>query len=111
MTTLRDIPSTMFKTLDLDNTNWHSWKQQTLEILQDCGLDEYVIGKNKNKPGTPGDALENWKKYEVRAQTILDLTIGQSQVVHVMGATMAGEMWDWLFQVKEPKGLLTALSI
>lgn len=106
-----DIPSSMFKNLDLDDNNWYAWKQRTLAILRDCGPEEYVTGSKKTKPEAPGPLQEAWTKLEVKAHTILDSTIGQSQVMHIMGTETAREIWDQLLQVKELKGILAALSI
>ena len=45
--------------------------------------------------------MEEWDDNDARAQTQLELTIGDSQMIHISGATISAQMWKQLVTVKE----------
>ena len=56
------------------------------------------------------DAGNKWKEGDAKARTRLELAIGDGEMVHIVGATTARQMWDQLSMVKESKGHLGILA-
>ena len=105
-----EVPSGLFRNIDLDESNWYAWKRKTMTILRDRGLLPYVTGDRRHRPREESDAVV-WERYDEKAQTILDLTIGTKSINHMVGANSAAEMWERLIQLKEPCGSLALVSV
>ena len=81
-----------------------------MTILRDRGLLPYVTGDRRHRPREESDAVV-WERYDEKAQTILDLTIGTKSINHMVGANSAAEMWERLIQLKEPRGVRRGLLL
>ena len=89
-----------------------------LAILRDQGLEKDV--RKEVKPPTPVkpaeptkeelEAAEKWKEGDARACTRIELSLGDSKMIHLSGAITAKEMWNQLCMVKESKGRLGILA-
>jgi len=88
-------------------------------ILRELGLEPYVTGAKKTLPVITGTGvtppvvaadIEEWNTKESKARTRLELAIGDTEMVHILGATTAAEIWDRLCEVKETKGRLGVLA-
>ena len=76
------------------------WKRRMLAVLQDLTLETYI--DKDSKPPQPADtdrpkdaekeAAKNWREGDAKARTHIELAIGDSEMVHVIGATSAAEM-------------------
>ena len=81
-----------------------------LAILRDEDLEKYV--KKDTAPPTVSttltseerDALQKWKNGDAKARTRIELSIGDSEMIHLSGANTAWEMWSQLVMVKEVRG-------
>jgi hypothetical protein len=94
----------------LKNDNWMPWKRRMLAILRDLGLEKYV-DKTINPP-TPDEkeALLKWKEGDAKARTRIELSIGDSEMIHLSGANTARDMWNQLTMVKKARGRLGVLA-
>ncbi|KAF4622418.1 hypothetical protein D9613_009127 [Agrocybe pediades] len=98
--------------------NWMPWKRKMLAVLEDLGLDSYIERDAKRPesaiPGKPTaeeiEAQTKWDKGDRKARCRIELSISDAEIVHVMGARTAREMWDQLCTVKETKGTLGVLA-
>ncbi|TFK17727.1 hypothetical protein FA15DRAFT_547051, partial [Coprinopsis marcescibilis] len=53
---------------------------------------------------------DTWRTGESKARTRLELAIGDTEMVHILGAATAAEIWERLCQLKETKGRLGILA-
>ncbi|KIM78386.1 hypothetical protein PILCRDRAFT_794250 [Piloderma croceum F 1598] len=103
----------------LKGNNWMPWKMQMLAVLQDLSLKTYIdkdsklpTPKDPQKPtDTEKEAEKKWCKGNAKARTHIELTIGDSEMVHIIGATTASKMWKQLTPVKESHGKLGILAM
>ena len=102
----------------LKGNNWMPWKQRILAILRDQGLEKYVKKttelpkpKASDKPTKEEtEAIDKWKEGDVKACTRIELSIGNSEMIHLSGAKTARDMWNQLTLVKESRGRLGVLA-
>ena len=75
-----------------------------LAVLCDLGLETY-IAKDAVAPGFTDSqnwmndeetALKKWCKGDTKAQTQIELSMGDSEMVHLSGAETVQKMWDLL---------------
>ncbi|KAF8285294.1 hypothetical protein DL93DRAFT_2034789, partial [Clavulina sp. PMI_390] len=80
--------------------NWQSWKTrfESLAVLQ--GVDKHLT----DDPPTETDKQEAWKIKDKQCMSLLNLSVGDSEMPHIMGLETAKAMWTSLKDVKEPKG-------
>jgi hypothetical protein len=98
--------------------NWMPWKRRMLAVLRDLRLEKYIekaaaplIATNPNNPTKDElEEMDKWKEGDARARTRIELAIGDSEMIHIIGALTAREMWDQLTMVKESKGQLGVLA-
>lgn len=98
--------------------NWMPWKRRMLAMLRDLGLEKYITKGAKAPESVDPDkptaeehsAVQKWREGDIKAQTRIELSIGDSEMIHISGATTAREMWDQLTTVKESKGRLGVLA-
>ena len=89
-----------------------------LTILRDQCLEKYV--HKEAEPPTPVkpaelmkeelEAAEKWKEGDAGACTRIELSLGNSEMIHLSGTITAKEMWNQLCMVKESKGCLGILA-
>ncbi|KAF7377310.1 hypothetical protein MSAN_00151500 [Mycena sanguinolenta] len=114
-----DTPSSMFRIEQLNEANWVPWKRRVTAILRERGLLKIAEGTMQRPvaadPGKPTKderkERERWEELDGKAQTQIELTLSDSQMVHIVGAKTAAEMWSQLKQVKERGGKLGILSL
>jgi hypothetical protein len=87
-----------------------------LAVFVDLGLEKY-IAKDAKPPelvGAPTEdhrkELKKWKEGDANAKARIELAISDAEMVHIMGANTARQMWEQLITVKEPKGQLGILA-
>ena len=94
----------------LKNDNWMPWKRRMLAILRDQGLEKY-IDKSVNPPSAAEkEAFTKWQEGDAKARTRIELSIGDSEIIHLSGANTARDMWSQLTLVKEARGCLGVLA-
>ena len=54
--------------------------------------------------------MDKWKEGDAKARTRIELSIGDSEMIHLSGASTAKDMWSQLSMVKESKGRLGVLA-
>ena len=88
-----------------------------LAVLRDQKLDGYIDkGAAPPAPKDPRNpteseekAIKTWTEGDHRAQSRIELSIGDSEMVHIIGAMTASQMWKQLTLVKEPRGKMGIL--
>ncbi|KAF7333956.1 hypothetical protein MSAN_02397600 [Mycena sanguinolenta] len=118
-TNAADTPSSMFRIEQLNEANWVPWKRRVTAILRERGLLKIVEGTMQKPVAADPDKptkderkeRECWEELDGKAQTQIELTLSDSQMVHIAGAKTAAEMWSQLKQVKERGGKLGILSL
>ena len=101
----------------LKGHNWMLWKRRMLAVLQDLGLEKYIAKDAKapkaadedNPTQDEKEASKRWKEGDAKACTHIELSIGNSEMIHISGTDSAREMWEQLTTVKEFKGRLGVL--
>ena len=95
------------------------WKRRMLAVLQDLGLETYVdedakppVATDPTKPSESESAtLKKWRDNDAKARTRIELAIGDSKMIHIIGAQSARDMWKQLTLVKELRGKLGILAM
>jgi hypothetical protein len=98
--------------------NWMPWKRRMLAVFRDLGLEKYITEDAKlpesADPGKPTteekEAQRKWKDGDAKTRCRIELAISDAEMVHIMGAETAREMWEQLTTVKESKGRLGVLA-
>ena len=80
-----------------------------LAILRDQGLKEYIEKTAESpklrKPAEPTTeetvAIDKWKEGDTKACTRMELSIRDSEMIHLSSAVTAHDMWNQLSLVKE----------
>ncbi|EJD34165.1 hypothetical protein AURDEDRAFT_76417, partial [Auricularia subglabra TFB-10046 SS5] len=98
----------------LSGSNWLPWKRRMLAIMRDSDLEMYIKeGAERPKTTATTDttakdaelaAQKAWDIGDSKARTRIELSVGDSEMVHLTGAETAREMWEQLIQVKEARG-------
>ena len=76
-------------------------------ILRDLGIEEFFEEDSTppvaKTPPTEADIRlqKEWKTGDAKAWTRIKLAIGDAEMIHISGTTMAWEMWKQLTMVKE----------
>jgi hypothetical protein len=89
-----------------------------LAVLRDLNLEKYIDKANaapvparcEQPTKDETEALDKWKEGDAKARTRIELSVGDSEVIHLSGASTAKEMWSQLSMVKESKGRLGVLA-
>lgn len=110
--------STFFKIEPLRADNWLPWKRRVEALLTDRDLIGYVNGSitrvvpaDKATPtAEEATKMSTWGAKDGKAQSQIVLTVSDTEMVHLSGATTAKAMWDQLRTVKEPKGKLGIMA-
>ncbi|KAF7341435.1 hypothetical protein MVEN_01880600 [Mycena venus] len=113
-TTAEATPSSLFRIEQLNETNWVPWKRRVTAIFRERALLKIIEGTtlkpvtaDPDKPtADEKKQIERWEELDGKAQTQIELTLSDSQMVHIAGAKTAAEMWTQLKQVKERGGKL-----
>ena len=102
----------------LKSNNWLAWKRRMLAVLRDQKLDSYI--ERNATPPLPKDpknpteeeqkAAKTWRENDYRAQSRIELSIGDAEMVHIISATTASQMWKQLTLVKEARGKMGILT-
>ena len=78
-----------------------------LAILRDLNLEDIVTTSPPDEKNEKEYKI--WKKRDAKARTRIELAVGSSKMIHLLGAKMAMAMWDQLRTVKESWGRLGIL--
>ena len=102
----------------LQGNNWMPWKRRMLAVLHDLGLETYM--EKDAAPPAPANsvkptdkelkAIKKWQEQDAKARTWIKLAIGDSKMVHILGANTVSQMWKQLTLVKELHGKLGILA-
>lgn len=111
-------PSSLFRIELLQEHNWAPWKRRVTAILRERALLKYAEGTeprpvpaDKNAvTAEEAEKIQKWEEGDGRAQTQIELTLSDTQMIHIAGAKTAAEMWKQLKLVKEARGKLGILS-
>ena len=98
----------------LKSDNWMPWKWRMLAILWDQGLKKYVEKTAESpklrRPEEPTieetEAIDKWKEGDAKAHIRIELSIRDSEMIHLSSTVMACDMWNQLSLVKESWGCL-----
>lgn len=111
-------PSAYYRIDPLKGDNWLQWKRRVLAVMRDRGLLSVMDGTEKcpvaadpDKPtANETSKIDDWKKKDGQAQTQIELSISDAEMVHILQAKTSTEMWKHLCAVKEPRGALGILG-
>jgi hypothetical protein len=90
-----------------------------LAVFLDLGLDGYINGMEKlpesaNPVDVPSKELiasqAEWDRKDAKACCQIELALSNVEMIHVIGAVTAQQMWEQLCTVKESKGQLGVLA-
>ena len=54
--------------------------------------------------------MEIWKEGDYRAQSRIELSLGDVEMVHIVGVTLVSQMWKQLLLVTESRGEMGILT-
>lgn len=115
------IPNSFFKIEPLNLDNWLPWKRHVCAMLWKKKLLTLVEGPEMSirvcpvqtrETATPEEQtkITKWEEANGQAWTIIELSIGDKEMIHISGASTAKEMWDQLKLVKEACGWIGILA-
>ena len=114
MTDTNDYVSTgSYRIEPLKAHNWMPWKRRMLAVLRDQGLDKNLTEDEPVADITKPDevkALQKWRDIDLKTQARIELAVSDAEMIHVMGASTAKEMWSQLTTVKESRGRMGVLA-
>jgi len=101
--------SVTYKFEPLKGNNWLPWKTRIDAILTKEKLSRLVYGSEKRPvaadpgkvTGEETSRMNEWDDKDGKARSIIVLNISDSEMIYVMGAKTAAEMWKKLTSVKE----------
>lgn len=112
------VESSSYRIELLNEENYLPWKRRVIAILRDKELLGYVDGRikrpvltNASSP-TPDETkeIDAWDIKDGKAQSQIELSLGDSQMVHISGAKTSADMWKQLTTVKESSGTLGIMT-
>ncbi|KAF8167009.1 hypothetical protein K438DRAFT_1616246, partial [Mycena galopus ATCC 62051] len=80
--------------------NWVPWKHRVTAIFCERADPDNPMAVNFSDG-------KRWEELDGKGQTQIELTLSDSQIVHIAGAKTAAEMWKQLKQVKERGNIVT----
>ncbi|KZO90280.1 hypothetical protein CALVIDRAFT_490740, partial [Calocera viscosa TUFC12733] len=99
---IKDAPSSLLRIELLNADNWYAWKQRMQALLRERTTD--------NPTSAEQIAMTDWDAVDMRAQNQIELSVGDADMVHLIGAETAGQMWSQLIRVKEMRGELGIMA-
>lgn len=99
-----------YKTDPLGENNWMAWKIRITTILSLHEVSDHVIN-NDVASCDPKQATAEWKKKENIAKTLLQINIGDDQMIHIAECEMAKQIWDNLKAIHEIKGQQSIIAM
>ena len=97
-----------FQIKPLNSQNWLLWKRKMLAILGDLDLEDIITTSPPDEKNEKEYKI--WKKRDAKARMWIELAVGNSKMIHLLGPEMAMVMWDQLRTVKESRGRLGILT-
>jgi gag-polypeptide of LTR copia-type len=102
----------------LKGDNWVAWKSCVTALLDLTDLlgvidrlEKHPVPTNTERPTSMETlAMKAWDAKDWQIQSLLRLAISNAELVYLMGAQSACQMWEQLKEVKEPRGVLGVLS-
>jgi hypothetical protein len=102
----------------LKGNNSMPWKRRMLAVLWDLGLETHIeessklpVAADPSKPTKDETkAIKKWTDGDAKMRTRIELAVGDSEMIHLVGARTAREMWKQLTLVKESCGKLGVLA-
>jgi hypothetical protein len=102
----------------LKGNNSMPWKRRMLAVLRDLGLETHIeessklpVAADPLKPTKDETkAIKKWTDGDAKMRTRIELAVGDSEMIHLVGARTAREMWKQLTLVKESCGKLGVLA-
>ena len=91
----------MYKFEPLKSGNWLPWKTHIEAIMTDMKLGKIISGTEKRpiaaEPNTPTDnetkKINDWDERDAKARSVIMLNVLDAEMVHIIGAGTAAEMW------------------
>ncbi|EJU00165.1 hypothetical protein DACRYDRAFT_37767, partial [Dacryopinax primogenitus] len=78
----------------LNADNWYPWKRCMQALLSEHNLLSHI------------ERMREWDEIDMRAQNQIELCVGDTEMVYLIGALTVGQMWSQLIMVKELRGEL-----
>lgn len=119
MSSITSLPNSLFKFEPLTATNWLAWKCRVCAMLRKKKLLNLIKGEKPSSRLTPADEkditmteqvqITAWDDADGQARTIIEMSIGDKEMIHLSGANTALQMWEQLLLVKESRGRIGIL--
>lgn len=93
-----------------DAGQWPTWKFHVKITLVAAGVYEIVTGDDMC-PVEDNAKIRTWRKSDAKAQQIIGVSVGSSQIVHIANCASSKEMWDKLHAVFEHKNETSLLLL
>lgn len=115
------ILNLLFKFDLLTPDNWLTWKCRISTMMCKKKLLNLIEGSETTLRKRPGQAKETatavelaemaaWDEADGQACKIIELSIGDKEMIHISSAVTAKKMWDQLKLVKEAHGHIVVLA-
>jgi hypothetical protein len=88
----------------LKGDNWLPWKTRVMALFVIADLIKYIDGSYPH----PSDEslVKEWETWDLQTWSLLQLTVGDEELIHLSGTQTAAEMWEQLCDTKEPNSIL-----
>jgi hypothetical protein len=100
---------TRFTRIDqLKGDNWLPWKTRVTALFAIADLIKYIDGSYLR----PSDEslIKEWDTRDLQTRSLLQLTVGDEELIHLSGTQTVAEMWKQLRNTKEPKGIFGVVA-
>jgi hypothetical protein len=109
----KEVTSGFISLEKLNASNWWAWKTRIITLFTLYDYLKYIDGSFKiPAPASPSaptvtesKAITDWETEDLHARHLLQTALGDSELIHLQGATDAAEAWNQLKEIHEPKGL------
>src|SRR5258708_36980825 len=101
------VSSGSYQIEPLNSQNWLVWKCKMQAILHDIGLEDLIlkgppkVADEKRMTDEEKQVRAEWMMKDSKARTQIELAVGDSKMIHLLGADTAKMMWDQLRTIKE----------
>ena len=114
----KDTISAFTRIDQLKGDNWVPWKSRVTALFRLADLHGLIDRTDKrpesadtaNPTSAEATTMATWDTKDGQIQSLLQLAVSGTELVHLMGAHTAHQMWEQLREVKEPWGILGILS-
>jgi gag-polypeptide of LTR copia-type len=108
MSSISDKPSSCLYNIPKllnDGSNYTLWKFRISQVLEACGLTDYINGTKPKPSPSDSKALEEWTVKDQDACLQVTLTLEDDPLLGIINLTKSKLIWDVLSSRYDGKGL------